>query len=723
MINILQMNDWEIKKFLKVVLTVQIAVLGIILLDLMGHKIPILREVIITLYLLFIPGILLLRIFRIHKLGNIETLLYSVGLSIFSIMFFGFLINMLPALGILKPISVNVLIVAISLFVGFLCILSYVIDKKFSHPDFINSKDISSPYFLFMCLIPFLAIFGTYLKNFHATNILLMILIILIAFMVIAVAFNKIPKKFYPFLVFIISISLLYHTSLISMQLWGWDIQHEFFLANKVIEYSYWDPSLPYNTNAMLSIVILAPIFSKLTGMDITWVFKLIYPLVFSLVPLGLYRFFQKQTDDKLAFLSVFFLMAIFTFYTEMNQLARQEIAELFLVMLFILMVSSNMKKTKRAILSVIFAISLIVSHYGLSYIYLMSLVMVYIILIFVKSSFFKKIVRKFRPNVDPDSNNWNQTILTSTYVFLFIVFALTWYMYLSSSSIIYKIFNIGNHIASSIFTDFLNPEAAQGAAAITFKTTSLLHEVAKYLNLLFQFSIFIGILALLMGRLKNYRFKKEYVVFAMVNFIILIISIVVPYFASALNITRLYHITLFLLAPFSVIGGIILIRFFLTKISNKSWTKDRDIQLKIIYMGVVVLFLFYSGFIYEVSGDNPTSFSLSNIDYPVFNDQEVQGLQWLSTNREHGYVYADGYRLSLLSRSFTVSESKDIPQNFSQLKTDSYIFLGNYNTKTGTILIRNKNTTTKNDFYMDYSSLANTKSQIYTNGNVTIYY
>lgn len=716
------MNDWEIKKFFSVVLVAQLAVFGTIGLNLLGYKIPILREVITTLYLLFIPGILLLRIFRMHKLGNIETLLYSVGLSIFSIMFFGFLINMLPDFGILKPISITVLTIAISLFVGFLCILSYIIDKNFSHPDFINLNEIFSPYPLFMCLIPFLAILGTYLKNFYDINLFLMILIILIAFLVIAVAFNKIPKKFYPFLVFIISISLLYHTSLISTQLWGWDIQHEFFLANKVIESFHWDPSLPYNTNAMLSIVIFAPIFSTLTGMSLTWIFKLVYPLVFSLVPLGLYKFFQEQTEDKLAFLSVFFLMAIFTFYTEMNQLARQEIAELFLVMLFILMIS-DMNKTKRAILSVIFAISLIVSHYGLSYIYLMSLIMVYMILVFVGSSYFEKISRKFGLNDDLGFINWNQTVLTSTYVFLFIVFTLTWYMYLSDSSIIYKIFNIGNHIASSIFSDFLNPETAQGAAVITFKTTSLLHEIAKYLNLIFQFSIIIGILALLKGKLRDYRFKKEYVAFVMVNFVILIISIAVPYFASALNITRLYHITLFVLAPFSVIGGIILLKFFLTKIFNKPWTKDRDILLKIIYVGVVFLFLFYSGFIYEISGDNPTSFSLSNIDYPVFNDQEVQGLEWLSTNKKPGYVYADAYRIPLLGRSFTVSDSQYIPQNLSKIKKDSYIFLGSYNTKTGTVLIRNNDMTTKSNAYLDYNSITSTKSPIYTNGNVIIYY
>ncbi|MGA7076853.1 MAG: hypothetical protein WBZ42_10005 [Halobacteriota archaeon] len=47
----------------------------------------------------------------------------------------------------------------------------------------------------------------------------------------------------------------------------------------------------------MLSLTMLAPLLSVATGMSVTWVFKLIVPLLFALVPLGLYRLYQKQTS------------------------------------------------------------------------------------------------------------------------------------------------------------------------------------------------------------------------------------------------------------------------------------------------------------------------------------------------------------------------------------------------------------------------------------------
>ena len=87
--NPLQMNDWGINKFLKVVVAIQLAMWAVIGLNAVGLQIPIIRQLIGFIYLSFVPGILILRILKLHKLGNIETLLYTVGLSIATLMFTG----------------------------------------------------------------------------------------------------------------------------------------------------------------------------------------------------------------------------------------------------------------------------------------------------------------------------------------------------------------------------------------------------------------------------------------------------------------------------------------------------------------------------------------------------------------------------------------------------------------------------------------------------------
>ena len=80
----------------------------------------------------FIPGILILRILKIHEIGNIETLLYSVGLSLTILMITGFIMNFIyPMFGILKPISLYYLLITISGLVTILIVLSYKIDKNY----------------------------------------------------------------------------------------------------------------------------------------------------------------------------------------------------------------------------------------------------------------------------------------------------------------------------------------------------------------------------------------------------------------------------------------------------------------------------------------------------------------------------------------------------------------------------------------------------------------
>ena len=209
------MNDWNIKKFLKVIFATQITILGVICLDAADLEIPIIREFVGFFYLTFVPGIVILRILKLHKLGNIETLLYTVGLSISTLMFIGLFMNTFyPFFGISGPISTVPLIITLSTVVLMLCVLCYIRDTSFSNPCYLNGEDVLSPQVLLLCLIPFLSIFGTYLLNFYNNNILLLVLLFIISIIpLIIIIFDRyrFTKKLYPLAVVVIAISLLYH--------------------------------------------------------------------------------------------------------------------------------------------------------------------------------------------------------------------------------------------------------------------------------------------------------------------------------------------------------------------------------------------------------------------------------------------------------------------------------------------------------------------------------
>jgi uncharacterized membrane protein len=724
--NPFQMNDWEIRKFLKTVLCIQFAVWGIIGLETIGLQILFLREIICFIYLLFIPGYLILRILRLHKLGNIESILYAVGLSIATLMFTGFFMNIIfPIFNILKIISTIPLLITISLIFIILSTISYFRDRDFADPNFIDISSVFSPTVLLLGLIPLLSILGVYLFNFYHTNILIIVLIFLLALIVLLIAFDKIiPNNLYPLAVFIIAISLLYHRSLISMFIWGWDIFSEYYFSNLVIINSQWNSTIPSGVNGMLSISMLAPIISKISNISLIWVFKIIYPFLFSLVPLGLYRIFQKQTNDKISFLSCFFFVSLFTFYGEMLSLARQQIAELFLVLLILLMINKILDRFKKSFLFIIFGFSLVVSHYGLSYIYIFLLVGVWLILFLVNNpqlkgsrdklqSIFIKLKRTnlSRNRIFLKTNDW---AITSTFVILFVVFAITWYIYISGSQMLDSFISVGNHIVSSIYSEFLDPDAAQGLGMILSESPTQLQNMGRYLGRVAQFFIIVGILSLLFKK-TGMKFGREYKLASLLSFFICLGGITLPYFASALNSTRLYQITLIFLAPFCVIGGITFFKI-ISRLIKSSWT-DVSINRSIKVLSVFfVFFLFFnSGLISEVVKDEPLSISLnSEMDFSRFNNQEVLGAMWLNNSNSSNIIYSDAYR-KLLLMGFVLNPISSFPFNAGQLQEISYIYLGSLNI--------NKNKAKIGIEYSDTNDIFNNRDKIYSNAGSEVYY
>jgi uncharacterized membrane protein len=747
------MNDWEIKKFLTVVLAIQLAVWGVLGLDAIGLQIPVIRQLIGFVYLLFIPGVIVLRILKLHKLGNIETLLYSVGLSIATLMFTGLFMNTVyPLFGISEPISITPLVTTISAVVLILCIISYVRDKDFSASNYIEVKEVLSPPALFLCLLPFLSIFGTYLVNFYHNNILLMLLIAVIALIALLIGFNKfIPKNLYPLAVFVIALSLLFHRSLISMYISGYDIHEEYYSANLTKTASYWDSTSPCSLiNSMLSITLLAPIASIIGGLSLTWVFKIIYPLVYSLVPLGLYRVFQKQTDDKIAFFSCFFFMSVFHFLVLKSVLLRQQMAELFLLSLILLMIDKRMAMIKRASLSVVLGVSMIVSHITLAYIYMFWLIFAWLILVLAENPRMRKLRNSFcfkfsrhkseKLASNPIPLNSGGRTLSTTFVLLFVVFALSWYMYVSGSYGFHFFVCHSSQIASNIFTEFLNPEVSTGLQLLlTPALPSLLQNINMYIHhYLNPIFIVIGVLALLFKK-RELRFEKEYTVFSILSLASLFAGVFIPFLTHGVLMDRLYSIALIFLAPFCVIGGITVFRM-ISRGVKISWT-NKGIWLKALSVYSVIFFLFQTGFVCQVTQEHPRPSPLSYhwlkkhgdaqtkmdiYNYILLPEQDVFSARWLSMNmKSGGKVYATYSGLSIdVLRSYGMMPVHLSLSRAIKIPKDAYVYLRYVNVVKGI--------GTEYDPFLpleaevlsmaELSHLYEGKNKIYSNGGSEIY-
>jgi len=728
--NPFQMNDWHIKSFLLLIFSIQIFLLVLIGLDSVNVQIPIVRQFISFIFLTFIPGILILRILKIHNIGNAETVLYSVGLSIGSLMLIGLFMNTVyPFFGISKPISLFNLIITINIFVLLLSIFSYLRDKNFSKPSFLQVEEILSPTVLFLCLLPFFSIFGTYLFNGYGNNNLQMVLLLIIAVFPL-VTLKWIPERFYSLVIFVVSLSLLLHTSLISSYVWGADLNAELITANYVLKNALWFPSIEGDYNAMLSLVLLAPIYSIISKLSLVWCFKVVYPVIFSLVPVGLIVVYNRLTNHKIAFLACIFFITTNAFFTTIPSTARQEIAELFLVLILMLLVEKKLSDYRKSILMVLFGFSLVVSHYGLSYILLFIIGVSFLIIL---------ILNRFPIKLRIKLDGVKKYKIINYSFFLFILsFALAWFIYVSNASVFKNVTMIAYSIINSI-TDVLNLQTSQGFYYIS-SSLPYLQSIERGLYLISEVLIAIGLLSLLF---RNYqKMNPEFKALSIASFFILVIGIIFPYFAGALNTDRLFHISLFFLAIFFVLGFITVIKGLnqiLKKIFKlKSFKISSKNSLYTLGIFLLIFSLFNTAFIYQVF-DQPKSgrFALDkNQDFFWVNNQEINGIEWLKMNGDpQTKIFADVYK-SVSIENFIYMDKKPInfifqpstggysylyqtdpagEQNFYSdiLINNSYVFLGTFNINQKVLLVHGKQGT----HYVRDPDLENKILKLFDNG------
>ncbi|WP_214020434.1 DUF2206 domain-containing protein [Methanoculleus sp.] len=732
LLNPFRMNDWDNKTFFRVFQAIQLVFVGVVCLDLVGYHIPIAREALAFLYLTFLPGVLVLKALRLHDLGTIETVLYSVGLSLVVLMLTGLAANIAyPLLGYARPFSFAILFITIVAVVQVLLYLALTRDR--GHAAASPKITIpASPAVPFLMLFPFIAIVGTYLRDDYHMVTLLFLLLILIAIVGLAVGFDRlIPASCYGLAIYTIALSLLYHTSLISEYIWGYDIHHELHLANGVLIPGFWDMTIPYNTNGMLSVVALVPIYSLISDLDPVWVFKIIYPLLFALVPLGLYRAVEKQMDARIGFFSIFFFFSFFTFYTEMISLARQQIAELFLALTILVMIDKTMDRNRQAFLMITFAFAMIVSHYGLSYIYIFSLIPAWLLLVIperLQSWLPERLARstallKSDP-LAPSGTDGGVPIRTLVlpYILIFAALAYLWYSTVAEGTALATVTGIGDRIWTTLFTDSFDPATTQGMHILTSQSTTPLHGLAKIVHIATQGLIAVGLLATLAKR-KRWRIEPEYLAVSLVFLLINVAGIVVPFFASSLNTSRLYHITLIFLAPFAVIGGIALYEAISGRIRAIRGAPFMGTAYQALSVFFVVFFLFNSGLIYQVVDDSPTSMALETTgDKPVFNGKEVQGARWIFSEGIERPIYVDGTRWWLL-QGFDPHRQRYIPANASLVEPNTYLYFGTYNLVRDSIRIEAQQQAVTTADYTDAGWFVRNRHKVYDNAGSAVYY
>jgi len=490
--------------------------------------------------------------------------------------------------------------------------------------------------FLLAPLLPCLSVVAAY----YQTNILPLFAVFLIG----VSTFVIVPKleaeeQDELFLVYICSssVSLLMLATLISLNsLIGWDINGEFYVFTQVLTHGGWNPFVGYRLNSVLSISVLPTIMALVSSLSGLQIFKFVFPLVYSIVPLVLYKIYRHLLSPRQAFVAAFFFISYPAFYSELIGLGREEIAELLLILALAVLFSSQLAGLRSTrLLLILLDIGIIASHYSIAFIYLSILLFSLIV---------AAIWRRTLP-----LDNW-------TFVLFMTLVIAMWYVFFVNSSILLAVTkglaDVFQGLASDLFSAGARPpEVVSGS-------TGFFHVLNRYVQYLSIGVICLGFVSLLLR--KNTSAEARMIPLVMVGMFLAGSIIALPFFAFGLDLARTYHIALFFISPCFVYGlcslPSVLARFRSLIGRRPKWSFPIPIKRISLCTVLLLYFLFSSGWVFAVTHDSPSSAIVdfhrmaNSNDQRVFLNfygyysppQDVAGARWVKFNLGTGFVCTD---------------------------------------------------------------------------------
>jgi uncharacterized membrane protein len=634
---------------------------------------------------------------EIRGIGFWEYLVYTIGLSIAFLMFGGLFINWtLPLVGIDKPLSLGPLFVSFNIF---LLIFWLIVSKRNKE----ISLEIKSPkldrlnklFFTVPIIFPILGIFGANILNNQGPNYLTLIMLGGIAFYVFFIVLfrKKLDKNIYPWAILMMSVSLLLMFSLRSWHISaGADIGAEYYVFQLTKENFHWGMSnwLKNSYNACLSITILPTIFSSFLAIHDEYVFKSVFPLIFSLTAVGIYLFSKRHVKEEFALIIAFFFISQTWFMIDMPTLARQEISLFFFTLALLILFNEHISPILKEILFLIFGFSIVVSHYTTTYLTLAFFVFTYLTCFVLRKTeskiYFFKIFKKSSLRKKEKSNS-RTYYLRGTMVLLLVVFTLFWNAWLTQTSgdlvnVVRGTFeNIGKIFSGELrsertfildqFNIFYKPKDQEillkkfaEEVTLKYKNSGLnLYPAEKYkeyelkvilpqklspkINSVITSKIYllmgvlkksvyifilVGTFCILFGLLKILTINIEYKIIVLGCVIALAGMSVLPIVTLEYPLERLYQQTLIVLSLPAILGCLMFFKFL----------KEKS-RINLIIMIFLLYFLFSSGFIPQIIGDQQPTIQLNNFGsiYGSLytHEEEVKSIKWLSDNYNEKYL------------------------------------------------------------------------------------
>jgi uncharacterized membrane protein len=319
--------------------------------------------------LLVIPGVILLRTLRVPGAAIAANCVYVPAASLLVLTGSGLAIDLIgPLAGISAPLRAAPLLATLEV----VCIGLLVAARNAPPETQIPWSALERPVALvWPIVLPLVGAAGALRLNSGHSNLIALISIILVI-ITLVVTFLRAPwcdDALLIVILFAAGLALMWSYSLRGDLVYGFDISNEYYSLTQTVNAGVWHFSHPNDAySAMLSLTVLPAELHELSGVQTLLIFKVVFPVIGALFPVGVFCIARRLLARRWAFMAAFLIIMQHTFFQEFTALARQEVATLLFVALIAAILDTGQSPRSRWVFGCLLSLGMVVSHYSTAY-------------------------------------------------------------------------------------------------------------------------------------------------------------------------------------------------------------------------------------------------------------------------------------------------------------------------------------------------------------------
>lgn len=591
----------------------------------------VLRIMAVTLgigFLGVVPGYLIRKALRIDESSVLLAVLNSVGLSVLYCVGLAVLVDtaLVGVVGVVpgvRPAGIVGSLQGVTFVVTLIATtglgLAYVVSHREWEPkpvfEVLGTANRYRWAVGLLTAIPALSVLGTHYVNEFGDGRVALAFVAVAALVPLLLRAKVIPRNVEAYAIFCVALGVLYHTALISPHIWGWDTHYEYGTALHFLQQGQWNPAYASSLTPLLTVTLYSGLFSEVTALPLDTVFKTVYPVLFALMPVGVYWLSYRLTADRsVAVLAPFFVIFYYGFFKVIP--GKQAIGELFLVLVLVALIARGVTTFQRRVLVIGFFSALVFSHYATSLLLVLFLGAAYVTL--------KTLVQAGLL----ENRNGGFTFLRPGYILLFCAIWLAWFGLTANGVNLDRVASAG---VGAIEGPFGQHSGRSGVTYVTRPYGSFLWTLYKGLHVVVIGLAGLGVLreGTRLLRRRTVDARGEYAVLASVAYAFVGASTVVTF---NMGFDRTLSLGLVILAPLVVLGARWSVRSVASRVRGTPAPEAAYATAVAVFL--IAMFVFSSGAVFAVAGEDVPEYSIGldeQAGFPVYTQEEVTATRWAS--------------------------------------------------------------------------------------------